>query len=68
MPFIHLGPGLASTGFVWPLPMTLPALDSKGNVSGEITLSSYRQVYDFIDVNKDTALKNFQILYGEINA
>jgi Restriction endonuclease len=68
MPLIHLGPGLASTGFVWPLPMTLPALDSKGNVSGEIILNSYRQVYDFIDVNKNTALKSFQILYGEINA
>ena len=68
MPFIHLCPGPASTGFVWPLPMTLPALDSKGNVSGEIIPNSYRQVYDFIDVNKNTALKNFQILHGEINA
>lgn len=68
LPFVHLGPIVEMRGFVWELPMTLPALDAQGNINGKITLSSYRQLYDFIDANKDVALKHFQILYGEIDA
>jgi Restriction endonuclease len=67
-PFIHLGPIVGmDTDFVWNLPMTLPALDPQGKINGTITLSSYRQLYDFIDQNKDVALKHFQVLYGEID-
>ena len=67
-PLVHLGPNLEHTSFAWELPMTLPKLDGHGNVSGSITLASYRQLYDFIDQNKDEALKHFQILFGEIDA
>jgi hypothetical protein len=62
LPFVHLGPIVESSGFIWQLPMALPSLDAKGNVSGKITLSSYREVYDFIDAKKDVALKHFQVL------
>ena len=47
--------------------MTLPSLDENGNPDATITLSTYRQVYNFIDQNKDLALKHFQVLYGEID-
>jgi hypothetical protein len=68
LPLVHLGPGLKERGFAWNLPMILPALDEEGKVSGTITLASYRQVYDFIDRNKEIALRHFQVLYGEIDA
>jgi len=64
-PFIHLGPSLEMSGFTWELPIAMPSLDEQGNVDGTTTLDSYRQLYDFIDKNKDIALKDFQILYGE---
>jgi Restriction endonuclease len=67
-PLVRLGPLLEMKGFVWNLPMTLPALDDRGNVNGTIMLTSYRQLYDFIDQNKGVALKHFQILYGEVDA
>ncbi len=67
LPLVHLGPHLESQGFAWDLPMTLPALDSQGDVSSKITLSSYRQLYDFIDRNKDVALRHFRMLYGEVD-
>jgi hypothetical protein len=55
-------------GSIWELPITLPRIDENGNEDGTITLATYRQVYDFIDREKDTALRNFQLLYGEIEA
>jgi hypothetical protein len=54
-------------GSVWNLPMTLPSLDREGNPDGTITLTTYRQVYDFIEQHKDSALKHFQVLHGEID-
>jgi len=65
-PFVRLSPGLEEDDFRWSLPITLPALDDAGDTSGTITLTTYRQLYDFIDNNKDTALRRFQLLYGEI--
>ena len=67
LPFIHLGPVAEMRGFTWELPITLPAVDDQGDVNGTITLTSYRQLYDFIDQNKDKALKHFQVLYGEVD-
>lgn len=46
--------------------MTIPALDDHGNLDGELTLDTYRQLYYFIDQKKDIALEQFQILYGAI--
>ena len=65
-PLLLLGPHFELRGCVWDLPITLPSVDVHGNVDGEHTLGTYREVYDFIDANKDVALRNFQIVYGEI--
>jgi len=67
-PLLHIGPLFEMEGSVWNLPMTLPSLDESGNEDGTITLTTYRQLYDFIDRSKDLALKQFQVLYGEIDA
>ncbi len=47
--------------------MTLPQLDEHRNQVGQIVLTNDRQVYDFIDAKKDTALRDFQVIYGEIS-
>jgi len=67
-PIEHIGPLFEMKGSIWELPITLPRIDENGNEDGTITLATYRQVYDFIDREKDTALRNFQLLYGEIEA
>jgi hypothetical protein len=67
-PLLRVGPIFEMKGSVWNLPKVLPGLDEKGNQVGIITLTTYRQVYDFIDRSKDLALKHFQMLYGEIDA
>lgn len=67
-PLLRIGPLFEMEGSVWNLSMTLPGLDEGGNAEGTITLSTYRQVYDFIERSKDLALKHFQVLYGEIDA
>jgi Restriction endonuclease len=65
---LRIGPLFELEGSVWDLPMTLPRLDENGNAEGTITLSTYREVYDFIERSKDNALMQFQVLYGEIDA
>jgi hypothetical protein len=67
-PLLRIGPLFEMQGSLWTLPVTLPSLDNQGNQDGTLTLSTYRQVYDFIERNKDLALKYFQLLYGEIDA
>ena len=67
LPLVHIGPLFEHQGFVWNLPMTLPRLDGRGRQDGTLTLSTYRQVYDFIEQNKDAALRHFQVLYGEVS-
>jgi len=66
-PLLRIGPLFEMEGYIWNLPMTLPSVDDKGNQDGTITLATYRQMYDFIDRHKDVALKQFQVLYGELN-
>lgn len=68
LPLIHLGPLEEMGGFEWRgrLPMTLPKIEPDGAINGEITLNTYRELYNFIDQNKENAFRHFQILYGEI--
>jgi hypothetical protein len=66
-PLLRIGPLFEMEGSVWKLPMTLPSLDQNGNQDGTTTLTTYRQVYDFIEQHKDLALNRFQVLYGEID-
>ncbi|MFL6605658.1 MAG: restriction endonuclease [Steroidobacteraceae bacterium] len=68
LPLVNLGPTLERGGFQWKLPMILPQLDDQRNCVGEIALGTARQVYDFIDAKKDVALRDFQVIYGEIEA
>ena len=67
-PLLQIGPLFEMQGSVWTLPMTLPALDSERQPSGTVTLTTYRQVYDFIDRNTGHALRDFRVLYGESDA
>lgn len=66
-PILHIGPLFEMEGSVWTLPITLPRLSESGNVDGTIILTTYRQVYNFIESSKDLAMKHFQVLYGEID-
>jgi hypothetical protein len=68
LPLVNLGPMLESGGRRWRLPMTLPQLDDQRNQAGEVVLNTEREVYDFIDAKKDIALRDFQVIYGEIDA
>lgn len=67
-PILHIGPLFEMEGSVWALPIALPRLNESGNTDGTIILTTYRQVYDFIESSKDLAMKHFQVLYGEIDA
>jgi hypothetical protein len=68
LPILRLGPLARMQGFIQEFPMTLPAINEAGQVDGEIVLGSYRQLYDFIDRNKDIAFRHFQLVYGEIES
>lgn len=65
-PLIHLGPGSRDRQFIRRLPVTLPAVNELGRFEGKIEIATYRQLYDFIEANKDTALYHFQFLHGEL--
>lgn len=66
LPFIELGPCLEMRGFEWRLPMAIPAVNHHGEVDGEITIASHRQLFNFLDANKDIAHRHYQRLFGEI--
>jgi Restriction endonuclease len=66
-PILHIGPLFEMEGSVWTFPIMLPRLNESGNAEGTIILTTYRQVYDFIESSKDLAMKHFQVLYGEID-
>jgi hypothetical protein len=68
LPLLRLGPLAEMQGFVQEFPIILPSLNEAGQVDGQIALHSYRELYDFIDANKDIALRYFQIVYGETEA
>lgn len=65
-PLVHLGPVARMERFVRQFPIVLPAVDERGTIQGKVRINSYRQLYDFIDANKDVALYHFQVLHGEV--
>lgn len=65
-PIIRLGPLDRMQRFLRELPMTLPAVNDRGEIGGTIQIASYRQFFDFIDKNKELALYHFKVLHGEI--
>lgn len=65
-PICGLGPGDSMMdGFNRQYPMKLPVLNDALAVMGEITISSDRDYFDFVEQNKDKALRHFRILYRE---
>jgi hypothetical protein len=66
-PLIHLGPVAEWEGYRRRFPIVLPSLDTLGHIAGTTSINSYRELYDFIDANKDLALYHFQVLHGEID-
>lgn len=65
-PLIGLGPGSRYRQFKRKLPVVLSVVNKLGRFEGEISISTYRQLYDFIEANKDLALYHFQVLHGEL--
>jgi len=53
------------SSFTKPLPITLPVIDDNIEVVGSLTIKTYRELFDFIDENKEKALKHYKILYRE---
>jgi|HubBroStandDraft_1064217.scaffolds.fasta_scaffold358640_1 hypothetical protein len=45
--------------------MTLPVLNDQLQAIDEVTLYNDRDFFDFIDANKEKAIRQFKILYRE---
>ncbi len=65
LPFIQLGPTSENERFVRRFPIVLPRVRADGVIEGELTISSYREYYDFLEANKELALYQFRLLHGE---
>ena len=65
-PLIQLGTmkRYLASGSIFPL--ELPKLAKNGTVVGKIALTTYREYFDFLDEHKYEALRQFQIVHGEI--
>ncbi|MBH9657069.1 restriction endonuclease [Burkholderia pseudomallei] len=59
-PFIALTRSAIRRGGEILLPMTIPVLDETFTTVGELTLSSYRQFYDWIFANMDRAVADYR--------
>jgi hypothetical protein len=66
-PFIKLGPVLELRQFVWQLPIQVEVLDDHGQSVGQHRLRTYRELFDFMELNKDAALQKYRALFGEAN-
>ena len=54
-PLIWLGPVSRFQGFRHQFPLTLPAVNDRGQIEGQVVISSYRQLFDFIERNEEAA-------------
>lgn len=65
-PICELGPAddLVST-YTKNLPFVLPIINDSLEVIGSLTITTYRELFDFINDNKEKALKHYKILYRE---
>lgn len=66
-PICELGPGddFDST-FTKKFPITLPIINDNIEAVGYLTITTYREFFDYIDENKEKALKHYKILYREV--
>jgi len=68
LPLVRLGPMDAALGFRRKFPIELPILNDSFEIEGEEIIKTHREYFDFVEANKEKALRQFQILYGERNA
>jgi len=47
------------------LPFVLPIINDSLEVIGSLTITTYRELFNFINENKEKALKHYKILYRE---
>ncbi len=67
-PLVHLGPGDKMMGFIRKFPIEVPTVNDSFEVEGKEIIKTHREYFDFVEANKDKALKQFQVLYGEREA
>jgi hypothetical protein len=65
-PLIYLSPMHRWAEFKEKFPIVLPAVNERGYLEGKISITTYRELYDFMDANKDVALYHFRVLHGEV--
>ncbi|MFA6277322.1 MAG: restriction endonuclease [Pedobacter sp.] len=66
-PVCSLGPGdqMPPYGFFRRYPMTIPIINDKLEQIGTTKILTDRQYFDFVEQNKEKALRHFKILYRE---
>lgn len=64
-PICGLGPEDVLLRFERRYPVILPVLNDDLAAVGQVTISSDREFFDFVEQNKDKALRHFKILYRE---
>jgi hypothetical protein len=65
-PLLLCGPLERMYQYKWSrLPFTVPSIADDYSVTGSRTLSTYRQLYDFMEQNKDVARQRFRTLFRE---
>jgi hypothetical protein len=66
-PVCQLGPAdlFLPSGFGRKYPIEVPILDDTLNIIGQHQIRNDRDYFDFVDANKEKALRHFKILYRE---
>lgn len=65
-PLCGLGPQDEKSGFKRTYPIEVPTLDNELKIIGNKRILTDRQFFDFIEDNKEKAIRHFKILFGEI--
>lgn len=65
-PIIGMGAAAEQRSFHQKFPIEVPLLDAAGEIDGKLAIKSYRELYTFIDENKEKALYHYRLLFGEV--
>jgi hypothetical protein len=66
-PICHLGPSDdMDKSFTRKFPINVPVINDNLEIVQRCIINTYREFFDFIDKNKEKALKHFKILYREL--
>jgi hypothetical protein len=68
-PLLLCGPLQRMHGYRWEgrLPTTVPVVNDDCVETGSLTITTHRQLYDFMERTKDEARRRFRALFGESN-